>query len=333
MENKVKVGVIGTGALGRHHARLYAQNPRAEMIGIFDVQQENARKVGEEFGLTVFDKLEDLAAKCDALSVAVPATYHAQTVVPLLNMGKHILSEKPIHADIAGAREMCEAAEKNNCVLGVGHVERFNPAMDYLMANKDGIVYIDARRLAAYPPARQGLLPRGTEVSVILDLMVHDIDLVLALADSDIVKIEASGAPLLSKGADFAAARMTFANGIIADITASRISAAPARQLQLIKKDSASCMDFGNHCGVIQYGKDNALVTEKVELPEVNALALELDDFIGAVIKTKETGTVHNCRVSGRDGLKALEAAVAVEELCRKHNQEFGFDFADWNRK
>ena len=114
MENmpKVRVGVVGTGALGRHHARLYAQNPNAEMIGIFDVQQEAAKKVGEEFGLPVFSSLEELADKCDALSVAVPANYHASTVIPLLEMGKHILVEKPIDSSVESARAMCEAAEK-----------------------------------------------------------------------------------------------------------------------------------------------------------------------------------------------------------------------------
>ncbi|MBO7328543.1 MAG: Gfo/Idh/MocA family oxidoreductase [Lentisphaeria bacterium] len=332
MENceKIKVGVVGTGALGRHHARLYAQNPRAEMVGIFDVQLENARKVGEEFGLPVFEKLEDLAASCDALSVAVPATYHASTVIPLLNMGKHILTEKPIHADIEGARAMCEAAEKNQVVFGVGHVERFNPAMDYLMEKKGGICCVEAHRMAAYPPSRPGLPPRGTEVSVILDLMIHDLDLVLALIDSEVSKIEAVGAALLSPGEDIVNARIEFVNGACALVSASRISTTPSRQVQVFKEDAFYSMDFGNHCGIIQHGGADGLVSEKVELPEKNALAAELDDFIGAVLKTKAAGVVQECRVSGKAGLKALEVAVAIEKLCRKNNQEHGFDFSSW---
>ena len=134
MENpeKIKVGVIGVGALGRHHARLYAENPGAEVVGIFDVQKESAQKVGAEFNLKVFDTWEELAEKCDALSVAVPANYHCSTTLPLLAMGKHVLVEKPIAAKVEEAEQMVAAAKANNVVFGVGHVERFNPAMSFL---------------------------------------------------------------------------------------------------------------------------------------------------------------------------------------------------------
>ena len=333
MENtpKVKVGVIGTGALGRHHARLYAQSPNAQMIGIFDVQKEAAQKVGEEFGLKVFDDWQELAAECDALSVAVPANYHATTTIPLLNMGKHVLVEKPIAAKIDEAAAMCEAAEKNNVVFGVGHVERFNPAMEYLMAQKGQVCCIEAHRLAAYPPSRPGLPPRGTEVSVILDLMIHDIDLVLTLADSEVVRIDAVGSPVLSPGEDIANARIEFANGICALITASRLSTAPARQLQLFCKDAFYSMDFGGHGGTLQKPGAEGMEAEKVELPEKNALAEELDDFIRAVQQTRATGKLHQCRVTARQGLKALEVAVAIEELCRKYNKEHDLEFPRWN--
>ncbi len=328
---KIKVGVIGTGALGRHHARLYAQNPRAEMVGIFDVNSENAKKVGAEFGLPVFESMQELAEKCDALSVAVPATYHASTVIPLLDMGKHILVEKPIDSSLDDARAMCEAAEKNRCILGVGHVERFNPAMEYLMAQKGQVCCIEAHRLAAYPPSRPGLPPRGTEVSVILDLMIHDIDLVLTLADSEVVRIDAVGSPVLSPGEDIANARIEFANGICALITASRLSTAPARQLQLFCKDAFYSMDFGGHGGTLQKPGAEGMEAEKVELPEKNALAEELDDFIRAVQQTRATGKLHQCRVTARQGLKALEVAVAIEELCRKYNKEHDLEFPRWN--
>ena len=332
MENqsKIKVGVVGTGALGRHHARLYAQNPRAEMIGIFDVQIENARKVGAEFGLPVFEKLEDLAAKCDALSVAVPATYHADTVIPLLNMGKHILSEKPIDSSLEGARAMCEAAEKNQVILGVGHVERFNPAMDYLMENRGEIRCIEAHRLAAYPPSRPGLPPRGTEVSVILDLMVHDLDLVFALVDSEVEKIDVVGAPVLSPGEDIANARIRFANGVVALVTASRLAVTPSREVRVFCKDAFYTMDFGSHSGCVQRPGAEGIEVEQVELPEKNALAAELDDFLCAIERTRATGKLHQCRVSGRQGLKALEAALEIEKLSRSYNQEHGFEFSNW---
>lgn len=333
MENqsKIKVGVIGTGALGRHHARLYAQNPRAEMVGIFDVQIENARKVGAEFGLPVFEKLEDLAAKCDAFSVAVPATYHADTVIPLLNMGKHVLTEKPIDASLDGASAMCEAAEKNQVILGVGHVERFNPAMDYLLEQKSDIRCIEAHRLAPYPPSRPGLPPRGTEVSVVLDLMIHDLDLVFSLIDSDVEKIDVIGAPVLSPGEDIVNARIKFANGAVALITASRLAVTPSRQVSVFCKDAFYSMDFGSHSGCVQRPGAEGIEVEKVELPEKNALAAELDDFLCAIERTRVTGELQQCRVSGRQGLKALEAAIAIEKLARSYNQEYGFEFSNWN--
>ena len=332
MENtpKVKVGVIGTGALGRHHARLYAQSPNAEMVGIFDVQQEAAKKVGEEFNLKVFSDWQELAGECDALSVAVPANYHATTTIPLLNMGKHILVEKPIAAKIDEAVAMCEAAEKNQVVFGVGHVERFNPAMDFLEKYAHNTYFIEAHRLAAYPPPRPGMPRRGTEVSVVLDLMIHDIDLVLRMVNAEVEKFDVVGIPVLSGSEDIVNARIKFANGACALVSASRISTTPSRQVQVFKEDTFYSMDFGNHCGTIQRGGADGLVSEKIELPEKNALAAELDDFIGAVLKTKAAGTVQECRVSGRAGLKALEVAVAIEELCRKNNQEYGFDFSSW---
>ena len=148
IDSKLKVGVIGVGALGRHHARLYAQSPNAEMVGIFDVQSETAKRVGEEFNLKIFSDWRELAEQCDALSVAVPANYHATTTIPLLEMGKHVLVEKPIAASVPEAEAMVEAAKKNNVVLGVGHVERFNPAMDFLEKYAANTRFIEAHRLA-----------------------------------------------------------------------------------------------------------------------------------------------------------------------------------------
>ena len=181
MENlpKLKVGVIGVGALGRHHARLYAQSPNADVVGIYDVQRETATAVGSEFNLKVFHDWRELAEQCDALSVAVPANYHASSTLPLLEMGKHVLVEKPIAASVPEAEAMVESARRHNCVFGVGHVERFNPAMDFLEKYAHNTRFVEAHRLAKYPPPRPGLPRRGTEVSVVLDLMIHDIDLLL----------------------------------------------------------------------------------------------------------------------------------------------------------
>ena len=333
MENsaKIKVGVIGTGALGRHHARLYAQSPNAEMIGIFDVQKEAAQKVGEEFGLRVFDRWEDLAAECDALSVAVPANYHATTTIPLLDMGKHVLVEKPIAAKIDEAVAMCEAAERNQVVFGVGHVERFNPAMDFLEKYAHNTRFIEAHRLAAYPPPRPGMPRRGTEVSVVLDLMIHDIDLVLRMVNAEVEKFDVVGIPVLSGSEDIVNARIKFVNGCCASLTASRVSQNPMRRFRVFQSDSYISMDYGKHFGMVLKRNKLGLARKDVELDEKNALAEELEDFMAAVRKTRETGILHEPRVSGRQGLKALELAVAIEAEARRYNKEYGFEFPTWS--
>ena len=329
MENmpKVKVGVIGTGALGRHHARLYAQSPNAEMIGIFDVQKENAQKVGAEFGLKVFDTWEALAAECDALSVAVPANYHAQTTIPLLEMGKHILVEKPIAAKIEEAIAMNEAAEKAGVVFGVGHVERFNPAMDFLEKYAENTRFIEAHRLAQYPPPRPGLPRRGTEVSVILDLMIHDIDLVLHMVDSEVERFDVVGIPVLSGSEDIVNARIKFVNGSCASLTASRVSQNPMRRFRIFQKDCYISMDYGNHSGMVLKRNKIGLARKDVELDEKNALAAELEDFISAVQLTRATGKLHQTRIPGRQGQKCLELAIAIEKEARRYNHQYGFEF------
>ena len=330
MENpeKIKVGVIGVGALGRHHARLYAQNPGAEVVGIFDVQSETAKKVGEEFGLKVFDSWEELASRCDALSVAVPANYHCSTTLPLLAMKKHVLVEKPIAAKVEEAEEMVKAAKENGVVFGVGHVERFNPAMDFLEKHHSTTRFIEAHRLAPYPPARPGLPRRGTEVSVILDLMIHDIDLVLTMVKSEVERFDVVGIPVLSGTEDIVNARIKFVNGSCATLTASRVSQEPMRRFRVFQDDGYISMDYGKHNGIVLKRNKLGLARKDVNLDEKNALAAELDDFLAAVRKTKETGVVTDTKVSGEQGLRALKLAVAIEEEARRYNDHYGFKFA-----
>ena len=327
-DGKLKVGVIGVGALGRHHARLYAESPNAEVVGIFDVQKETAEKVGAEFGLKVFDKWEDLAAQCDALSVAVPANYHAQAAIPLLEMGKHVLVEKPIASSIKEAELMVETAKKHNVVFGVGHVERFNPAMDFLEKYHAATRFIEAHRLAKYPPPRPGQHRRGTEVSVVLDLMIHDIDLVLTMVKADVERIDVVGIPVLSGTEDIVNARIKFVNGSCASLTASRVSQEPLRRFRVFQDDCYISMDYGNHFGMVLKRNRLGLARKDVDLDDKNALAAELEDFIAAVNKTKETGVVTPTKVPGDQGLRALRMAVAIEREARRYNEQYGFKFA-----
>ena len=321
--SKIKVGVIGTGALGRHHARLYAQNPNAEVVGIFDVSPESAARVGAEFNLPVFDDWKVLAEKCDALSVAVPATLHSKVAIPLMEMGKHVLVEKPIAATLDEAVKMVNTARENNVVLAVGHTERFNQATDYIDTIPGNVRCIEAKRMAAYPPARPGMHRRGTEVSVILDLMIHDLDLVLHLIDSEVEKIDVLGVPVLSETEDMVSARIKFANGSVASVTASRVSLNPERTVQIFQDDRCITMDYGNHTGSVSSIKDGEVFQEQVTLGEKNALADELNDFILAVRATQKSGKVCDAKVSGTDGLKALKLALNIETEARSYAEKY----------
>jgi predicted dehydrogenase len=321
--DKVKVGVVGVGALGRHHARLYNLSENAEVVGIFDVNTENAQKVGAEFGLKVYSDVKELAADCEALSVAVPATYHKDTAIPLLNMGKHILVEKPLAATAEEGREMLEAAKRNNVVFGVGHTERFNPAMDYLVSHKGETCFIEAHRLAPYPPARPGLHRRGTEVSVVHDLMIHDLDLILDIVNSEIERFDAVGTAVLSDSEDIVNVRIKFKNGACANVTASRISEEPQRRFRVFQDDAYISMDYGNNSGVVVKKNKIGLARKKVNLDPKNALAAELEDFVAAVKATKASGQVVDPKVSGDDALRALQLAEDIINEVRNYNEKY----------
>lgn len=328
MSSKVKVGVIGVGVLGRHHARLYNLDDNAEVVGIYDVSAEGAAKVGDEFGLKVFDNYIDLAEKCDALSIAVPATMHYETSMPLLEMNKHLLLEKPIASEVIDGRKLVDMAKQRDLVLGVGHVERFNPAMDFLDRHSAETRFIEAHRLCQYPPARAGQHRRGTEVSVVLDLMIHDLDLILTMVDSEVERIDAVGIPVLSKTDDIANVRLKFKNGTAANITASRVSVDPQRRFRVFLDDCYISMDYANHEAMVLKKNRVGLSRKDISLNEKNALADELSDFVNCVRQTIDTGKVVDPKVSGEDGQKALELAVAISDEIKGYNSKYGFNFA-----
>jgi predicted dehydrogenase len=327
MSSKVKVGVIGVGVLGRHHARLYNLSENADVVGIYDVSAENSANVGKEFNLKVFDNYIELAKKCDALSVAVPATMHYETAMPLLEMNKHLLLEKPIASEVADGRKLVEMAEQRNLALGVGHVERFNPAMDFLDRHSAETRFIEAHRLCQYPPARPGQHRRGTEVSVVLDLMIHDLDLILTMVDSEVERIDAVGIPVLSKTDDIANVRLKFKNGTAANITASRVSVDPQRRFRVFLDDCYISMDYANHDAMVLKKNRVGLSRKDISLNEKNALADELEDFVISVRKTIDSGKVVDPKVSGKDGQKALELAVAISDEIKTYNCRYGFNF------
>ena len=213
-------------------------------------------------------------------------------------------------------------------VLGVGHVERFNPAMDFLEKYAANTRFIEAHRLAQYPPPRPGLPRRGTEVSVVVDLMIHDIDLVLTMVDSEVEHFDVVGIPVLSKTEDIVNARIKFRNGSCASLTASRVSQEPLRRFRVFQEDCYISMDYGKHFGMVLKRNRIGLARKDVNLDEKNALAAELEDFILAVNRSRMTGTLCQPKVPGEQGLRALKLAVAIETEARRYNDQYGFKFA-----
>ena len=322
-QEKLKVGVIGVGVLGRFHTKLYRENPNVDLVGVFDVSASQAAKIAQEFGTTAYASEAELAARCDALTVAVPATNHYETAMPLIEMGKHLLMEKPLAATVPQARELVAAAEKRKIVFGVGHVERFNAAMDFLEKNRSNTLFIEAHRLAKYPPPRPGMHRRGTEVSVVLDLMIHDLDLVLTMVGSDVERFDAVGMPVLSKTEDIANVRLKFKNGAVANVTASRVSSEPMRKFRVFQTDSYISMDYAKSAGRIIRKSFLGVAVKKVNLCEKNALAAEIADFVDAVRKSQEGPALYQPKVPGAQGLRALELAEAITREIDSYNKKY----------
>ena len=311
--HRVKVGVIGVGVLGRHHTRLYNHCRRAELVGIYDVDEDRARDIAAEFSTLKFDSTEELIASVDGVSVAVPTDLHYQIVSKLLLQGKHVLVEKPLTSVINDGKELLEIATSQNRILHVGHVERYNPVITYLQEKIYDPRFIEAHRLALYPPPRPGMLPRGTEVGVVLDLMIHDIDVLLNLVKSDVAQIDAIGIPILSKTEDIANARLKFANGCIANLTASRVSQEKVRKIRVFQKNAYLSLDYQNKEGEIVTRDKMSIRREAVPIENHDALQKELEYFIHSCQTWKaNNGRASEPGDSAEHALKALEIADMI---------------------
>ncbi len=323
MNRKLKVGVVGVGALGRHHTRLYRESANADLVGVYDANIETAQKIATEFETKVFASIEELAEACEGLSIAVPATLHHKIAVPLLKMKKHILIEKPLAATVQEAGELVALAEENKVVLEVGHTERYNPAMSFIDSNIADVRFIEARRLAPYPPQRPGSYPRGTEVGVVTDLMIHDLEIILHIVKSNVEKVEAAGIPVLSETEDIANARITFKNGCVANVTASRVYDRSLRRMLIYQSDAYIALDYNDKTGYVCTKEDGAIVKNIVPVIDRNALQDELENFIKNALTAIETGEIPELKVSGKKGLEALRLAVKITEEIHKHNSNY----------
>jgi len=315
---KIKTAVIGVGALGRHHLKWYSQIPESQLVGFYDRDKEKCAKYSSEYGVTAFDSVTEVAEHAEAVSIVVPTTMHAEVALQLIEKGVHCLIEKPVAASVLQADEIDALAKKNKVKVTVGHIERFNPAVLALEDIDIRPSFIEAHRLAAFDP-------RGTDVPVVLDLMIHDIDLALHLVKSKVKDIQASAVAVISDQADIANARVTFENGAVANLTASRISLQPMRKLRIFQKSGYYVLDLAQKQADIYRLADGKVSTEGARFPlgksgkdvvyvkkvdnGKDMLESELKAFLGSIIN--DTPPV----VSVEEAAEALFVALQIESI------------------
>ena len=302
----VRTAVVGVGALGQIHARIYAQLAATELVGVYDVDGARAREVASKYGTRAFASLPELAEEAEAASVVVPTDQHVSVASLLLAQGLHLLVEKPLTDNTDDAQHLLELSEKHNVILQVGHVERFNPAFNYLERIATTPRFIESHRLAPYPPSRPGLPPRGTEVSVVLDLMIHDLEIVLHLVRSPVEEIRAVGLAVLSPTEDIASVRLAFANGCVANVTCSRVTPEPMRKIRVFLEDAYVSLDYRNQSGEIYRRIGDSVEKESVPIVKGEPLANELLSFAECVARRKKP------LVTGEHAANALKLAVAI---------------------
>jgi predicted dehydrogenase len=333
MASKVKVAVFGTGSLGQNHVRIYAELAAAglvEFTGVFDANADAARKIAARHNARVFNSIAEAAAASDALNIVTPTTTHFEIAKQLLLQGKHVLVEKPMTDNTAQAAELIQIAQQKNCVLQVGHVERFNPVFNYLETAAPEPRFIETHRLSPYPA-------RSTDVGVVLDLMIHDLDIVLAFVKSPVTSVDAVGIPVLSRSEDIANARLRFANGCVANLTVSRVSPERMRKIRVFSggaTPSYISLDYRAQEGFIyRIARDDEWVSSKlrklfaladssvtvvsefagkkvvrepVPIAKDEPLKLELQSFVDCV-REKQTPVV-----SGESAKRALDLAFEI---------------------
>ncbi len=310
--DKVRCGVIGTGYLGRFHAQKYAALPQAELVGVCDANGEQAQRVANEVGTAAYTDYTELFGKVDAVSIVVPTQMHYAVAKACLEQGIHVLLEKPMTVTVAEADELIAIAAAKGLKLQIGHLERFNSAVLALRNVLETPRFIESHRLAAFNP-------RGADVNVVLDLMIHDIDIIQNLVGKPIVDIQANGVSVLTKEHDIANARITFEGGCVANVTASRVSMKGQRKMRIFQHDAYISVDFTDK--VLSVHRKGSKVTPS-GVPEIiseesifdnsDAIKAEADAFTRAILGECEIP------VSGEAGRDALATAIRISELLNQ---------------
>jgi predicted dehydrogenase len=302
----VRVAVIGVGALGKHHARILAELPGAELAGVVDINEARAREIAGLVNVPWSTNASEMVGRVDAVTIAVPTESHSSVALPFLQRGTAVLVEKPLARDVREARQMIAAAGVSGAVFGVGHTERYNPAVAAVRPLLDHPRFIEVHRLGTFPD-------RSLDIDVVFDLMIHDLDVVLSIVPSDVVALEAVGVAVLTPKPDIANARLKFASGCIANITASRISKDRVRKIRIFQRDAYLSVDYAAQEVerwrlVRTNGGMPTIDGGKLSVAREEPLKRELADFVAAVRDKRSPS------VTGADGLRALELAQRITD-------------------
>ena len=295
----LRAGVAGSGSMGRNHARCYSLLGEVELTAVYDADLERAKAVADEFGAEAVDSLEALAEACDLASVAVPTVAHLEVGGDLMKRGVHVLMEKPIAPSVEEAKELVTLAAEHDRILQIGHIERFNPVMRELEAKLNRPKFIESHRLSPFPN-------RSIDIGVVLDLMIHDLEIILHLVKSPVASIDAVGVPVLTKSEDIANARLRFENGCVANVTASRISPERMRKIRVFQDDGYLSLDYQEQTGEMYRKEEGAIQQAKVEVEKDEPLKLELAAFAESVREGKTPA------VTGQQGADALAIALEI---------------------
>jgi predicted dehydrogenase len=313
---KLRAGVIGVGYLGRFHAEKYAQMDNVELVGVVDVNEGQAKEVAQKIGTTAYSDYRDLFGKVDAVSVVVPTPAHFDVGRAFLERDVDVLIEKPITTTVEEADNLIRFADSRGLILQVGHLERFNPAVVALEDIVKVPRFIESHRLSIFKP-------RGIDVSVVLDLMIHDIDIILNFVKSEVTDIRAAGTTVITREVDIANARLEFKNGCVANVTASRISTKNERKIRLFQRDAYISVDFANHeiTVVRQSHNGGEGIIPGMELNRLcftkgDALEAEIRAFVSSVISRSTP------EVSGKVGRDALKIALSImDQISSTHHR------------
>jgi predicted dehydrogenase len=304
---KLKIAVIGAGHLGKYHADIYNSLKDSELVGVCDINKERADKIAKAYKISPYPNYKELIGKIDAATIAVPTKEHYAIAKDLIKNKIHLLIEKPITENLNQANELIRLAKENKVLLQVGHIERFNSAIRALTKIIKVPKFIECHRLGPFQP-------RGTDVGVVLDLMIHDIDIILHLVKSDIKELDAVGVKVLSNHEDIANVRLSFDNGAICNITASRISQERVRKIRIFQKNAYISLDYIQQEANIYTKKGKSIIEKNINIDKQNPLKEEIKSFIKCINSKKRP------LVSGEEAKKALKVALKIIKEIHKKN-------------